>query len=219
MNDILEQYGKLLQEVDQWFESCLSRYPEMIVCHHGCSECCRGLFDITLLDALFLKLGFDLLPEAVQQSVQVRAAGRLDALTTNWPDFTRPWLLNHIPEEMWDSMMPEDDDTPCPLLSEQGACLVYAHRPMTCRLNGIPMIDTNGEELFDEWCNLNFSDCDPINLIDIRHPFNELFTQELLLFREMMRRIFGKAVYELDTIIPAAVFLDEDSIRMLRLPE
>jgi hypothetical protein len=116
-------------------------------------------------------------------------------------------------------MMPEEDETPCPLLSDQGSCLVYDFRPMTCRLNGIPLIDTNGEELFDEWCSLNFADIDPTVLEDIRHPFNDLFTQELLLFRELTLRIFGVAVNELDTIIPAAVFLDEKIIRMISLPE
>ncbi len=219
MNQILDQYGSLLKEVDTWFETCLARHADVIACHHGCSECCRGLFDITLLDALYLKRGFDQLPVTVQQSIQVKAAGRLHNLTVQWPNFTRPWTLNHIPEIQWDEMMPEEDETPCPLLSDQGTCLVYAYRPMTCRLNGIPMIDTNGEELFDEWCSLNFVDDDPIGLVDIRHPFNDLFTQELLLFRELMRRIFGRAVSELDTIIPAAVFLDGDSIAMIRLPE
>lgn len=219
MNDILDRYANLLQEVDGWFESCLARHSELIACHHGCSECCRGLFDITLLDALYLKRGFDRLPVSVQLAVQVKSAGRLDELSTSWPDFSRPWTLNHIPEDQWDLMMPEDDEMPCPLLSEQGACLVYDYRPMTCRLNGIPMIDTSGEELFDEWCSLNFVEKDPIGLVDIRHPFNDLFTQELLLFRELTRRLFGKAQSELDTIIPAAVFLDEKSISMIRLPE
>jgi Fe-S-cluster containining protein len=176
------------------------------------------LFDITLLDALYLKRGFDQLTVTVQQAVQIKAAGRLDDLAAAWPEFVRPWTLNHIPEIQWDAMMPEDDETPCPLLSDQGACLVYAYRPMTCRLNGIPLIDSSGEELFDEWCSLNFVDSDPIKLEHIRHPFNELFTQELLLFRELMRRIFGQAVNELDTIIPAAVFMDEGCIRQIRLP-
>jgi Fe-S-cluster containining protein len=219
MNDILDQYGELLLEVDKWFETCLAKHPESITCHHGCSECCRGLFDITLLDALFLKRGFDILPVDVQREVQVKAAGRLDQLTTTWPAFTRPWTLNHIAEEQWDAMMPEDDETPCPLLSDRGACLVYAYRPMTCRLNGIPIIDSSGEELFDEWCSLNFVESDPVSLVDIRHPFNELFTQELLLFRELMRRMFGVAMNELDTIIPAAVFFDSETVGLIRLAE
>jgi Fe-S-cluster containining protein len=219
MNDILDRYEELLGEVDGWFTACLARHSELIACRHGCSACCRGLFDITLLDALCLKRGFDRLPEPVRQELQLKAVAPLVELVEKWPEFVRPWILNGIPEEEWDEMMPEDDERPCPLLSAEGACLVYAQRPMTCRLNGIPMIDTSGEALFDEWCSLNFVDCDPLLLKGIRHSFNELFTQELLLFRELTRRLFGRAVNELDTIIPAAVFLDADTVGLIRLPE
>jgi Fe-S-cluster containining protein len=219
MNEILDRYESLLEEVDGWFATCLSRYSGLIACHQGCSACCRGLFDITLLDALLLKRGFDRLPRSVQQKIQVKAVAPLVELSGLWPEFTRPWTLNHIPEQFWDEMMPEEDETPCALLSADGACLVYEQRPMTCRLNGIPLIDTSGEELFDEWCSLNFTECDPLQLEGIRHAFNELFTQELLLFRELTRRLFGRAVSELDTIIPAAVFLDADTVSLIRLPE
>ncbi|MBL0226330.1 MAG: YkgJ family cysteine cluster protein [Geobacteraceae bacterium] len=219
MDDILDRYENLLGEVDTWFENCLSRHAGSIVCHQGCSECCRGLFDITLLDALCLKRGFDRLPITVQQSVQLKAVARLVELGDLWPEFVAPWTLNHIPEQIWDEMMPEEDETPCPLLSADGDCLVYAQRPMTCRLNGIPLIDSGGEEMFDEWCTLNFTECDPRELSDIRHDFKELFTRELLLFRELTRRLFGRAVSELDTIIPAAVFLDSSTVGRIRLPD
>jgi Fe-S-cluster containining protein len=218
MNEILDRYAVLLQEVDDWFAGCVERHSALIACHHGCSECCRGLFDITLLDALFLKRGFDRLAPEVQETLQIKAAGRLDALSRQWPEFIRPWTLNHIREELWDEIMPEDDESPCPVLSEQGACLLYSHRPMTCRLNGIPMIDVSGEKLFDEWCSLNFVDCDPASLEDLRYPFNELFTQELLLFRELMTRLFGRGFNELDTIIPAALFLDGETVALIRPP-
>ena len=219
VNDILDRYESLLGEVDGWFETCLSRHAGLIACRQGCSACCRGLFDITLLDAVCLKRGFDRLPVSVQQAVQLKAVAPLVELSEHWPEFARPWTLNHIPEELWDEMMPEEDERPCPLLSADGACLVYGQRPMTCRLNGIPLIDTGGEALFDEWCTLNFAGCDPMELVDIRHSFSELFTQELLLFRELTRRLFGRAVSELDTIIPAAVFLDAATLRLIRLPE
>ncbi|HEY4743431.1 MAG TPA: YkgJ family cysteine cluster protein [Desulfuromonadaceae bacterium] len=215
MQDILERYAALLGEVDRWFAGCLERHRDRIVCGQGCSACCRGLFDITLLDALFLRQGFDRLPDAVQQDIRLKAAARLDDITARWPAFTAPWILNPIPEEEWDAMMPDEDETPCVLLSAEGQCLVYDYRPMTCRLNGIPLIDTSGEELFDDWCTLNFTDHDPLAFEDLRHPFNDLFAQELLLFRELTRRLLGEAVSEMDTIIPAAVFLDEEMIRTM----
>jgi Fe-S-cluster containining protein len=208
VEDVFERYGSLLREVDLWFANCLAAHPARIACRRGCSACCRGLFDITLLDALYLRRGFDQLAEEVRDRLRLKAMARLEPITRRWPLFTSPWLLNPIPETDWDDIMPDDDETPCLLLSEEGGCLVYEHRPMTCRLNGIPLIDTGGEELFDEYCTLNFVDCDPLLLEELRHPFNTLFAQELLLFRELTGRLLGEPFNELDTLIPAAVLID-----------
>jgi Fe-S-cluster containining protein len=213
MKDLLERYGELLQEVDRWFSGCIRRHGDRIVCGRGCSACCRGLFDITILDALYLRSGIDALPEAVQQSLRLKAADRLASLTACKPSFVEPWILNRIPEEEWEELMPEADETPCLLLAEDGSCLVYGQRPMTCRLNGIPLFDISGEAVMDDWCTLNFNDVDPAQLEDIRHSFLDLFAQELLLFRELTRQLLGEAINELDTFIPAAVVLDTTMIK------
>ena len=212
MNNLLKRYGDLLCEVDAWFHGCVVRHPQQITCHAGCSSCCRGLFDITLLDALYLKFGVDQLEVSLHKSITAIAHERLKVLSDQFPEFSKPWLLNLIPEAEWDAIMPEEDETPCPLLSETGGCLVYAFRPMTCRLNGIPLIDASGEELFDEWCTLNFIREDPFKYEDLRFGFTELFAQELLLFREITRILTGKAINEIDTIIPAAIVLELDMV-------
>ena len=217
MNDLLERYGELLREVDRWFSGCIRRHGDRIACSRGCSACCRGLFDITILDALYLKSGIDALPEAVQHSLRMKASDRLASLTARNPAFVEPWILNRIPEEEWEELMPEAEETPCLLLGEDGTCLVYGQRPMTCRLNGIPLFDTSGEAIMDEWCTLNFRGVDVAALPeDIRHPFLDLFAQELLLFRDLTRRLLGEAINEMDTFIPAAVLLDAEKIRTLR---
>ena len=218
MDDLLDRYGELLREVDVWFAVCVERHPGLINCHQGCSECCRGLFDITLLDALYLKRGLDQLHKATRDNVCRKSAERLSEMSQRWPEFSDPWILNHISENQWDEMMPEEDETPCVLLSDSGSCLVYDYRPMTCRLNGIPLIDLSGDELFDDWCTLNFIGVDPVLLENIRHPFNDLFTQEQLLFRELTRRLSGRAINEVDTIIPAAVFMDRARLSSICLP-
>lgn len=208
MQELFERYAELLREVDRWFSSCMAAHGEHISCGHGCSECCRGLFDITALDALYLRSGFDQLPPDIRDAVRMKALTRIEQINARFPTVTPPWFLNHIPECEWDAIMPDDDETPCVLLSEQGSCLVYEHRPMTCRLHGIPMIDSSGEELFDEWCSLNFKDINPRRMASLRHPFRELFSQELLLFHELTRQLSGKTISELDTLIPAAIFMD-----------
>ena len=212
MEQLLERYGTLLGEVDVWFQRCHDLYPAHIACHNGCSACCRGLFDVTLLDALYLKRGFDRLPEAQKTVISAGAGQRLHQLSRINPAFGAPWLLNSIPEEEWDELMPEEDETPCLLLSPTGGCLAYDHRPMTCRLNGIPLIDISGEEMFDEWCTLNFTGDDPRHFDDIRFAFVDLFTRELILFQEMMELLTGRVRNEADLFIPAALVLDPPQV-------
>ena len=201
-----------MREVDGWFVDCTARHPHQITCHSGCSSCCRGLFDITLLDAFYLKLGFSRLDESRKYSIACTARERLKALSQQFPLFVAPWILNQISETEWDAIMPEEDEAPCPLLSESGECLVYEYRPMTCRLNGIPLIDVSGEELFDEWCTLNFISENPLKYEDLRFEFTDLFAQELLLFQELIRILTGKTISEVDTIIPAAILLELEMV-------
>ncbi|MEI7817131.1 MAG: YkgJ family cysteine cluster protein [Desulfuromonadales bacterium] len=208
MEELLNQYGVLLGEVDAWFGRCLEQHPDKIACCNGCSECCRGLFDITLLDAMYLRRGFDGLSEPLKTKIAAAASIRLKQLSRLNPAFVEPWLLNRIPEDEWDALMPEEDETPCLLLSEAGGCLVYAYRPMTCRLNGIPLIDTSGEELFDEWCTLNFSETDPRDLKDLRFGFTELFSRELHLFQELVCQLTGSPQNEIDLFIPSAIVMN-----------
>ncbi len=212
MNDLLDRYGALLREVDDWFQRCLDLYPDKIVCRNGCSECCRGLFDITLLDALYLKRAFDDLPDPQKTGLLQLASRRLEKLSSLNSAFVEPWLLNGIPESDWELLMPEEDETPCLLLSEAGGCLLYEFRPMTCRLNGIPLIDVSGEDLFDEWCSLNFTEEDPRTLPNLRFEFTDLFSRELILFQRLIHHLTGSIRNEVDLFIPAAVVMDRSKI-------
>jgi Fe-S-cluster containining protein len=210
MENILKKYAALLVSVDQWFAACVAHAGPEIACKTGCSECCRALFDITLLDALYLNSGFDRLDAEVKARVLGKAKERLLALQALWPDFDAPYILNFRPEEEWDILMPDDDETPCPLLGKDGKCLLYDFRPMTCRLHGLPLIDVSGELFYDEWCTLNFTRENPLVMVELRWEFNELFRKELVIFRELTFQLFKHRVNELDTFIPTALLIDFD---------
>ncbi|GAB7026084.1 YkgJ family cysteine cluster protein [Geotalea toluenoxydans] len=211
VDNILTLYGQLLSRVDAWFGRCLSAAPEDIHCSKGCSHCCRGLFDITLLDACFLKSGFDKLEQGVQYKVADRARSRLEAIRAIWPEFAPPFTLNHRSDEEWDKIMPNEDETPCVLLDENGRCLVYEHRPMTCRLHGLPLVDMGGEIMDPALCSLNFVGKEPISLPQIRFEFIRLFQDELSLFGVFTGELLKFQLNELDTVIPAAILLTFDA--------
>lgn len=205
MNAILSSYGELLQEVDDWFAACIKMYPENVNCKAGCSDCCRGLFDITVLDAMYLKQGFEKLEFSVRIALQKQAKARLSHCSSINQNFKEPWFLNQLSDSEQDELMPENDMTPCLLLSDNKECLVYQYRPMTCRLHGIPLFDIDGEPFSDEHCSLNFKDVNSELLLEIRHNFRSLFIQELDLFRQFTNKLYGYPLNEHDTIIPAAI--------------
>ncbi|MDT8444660.1 MAG: YkgJ family cysteine cluster protein, partial [Desulfuromonadales bacterium] len=112
-----------------------------------------------------------------------------------------------LPEEQW-RIMPEEDLNPCPLLDENGFCLVYMARPLICRLHGLPNIDVSGEDFDGTVCTLHAGN--PLNLPKrvLRWRFREVLTREVDLFREFARTLTGNPWSELDTFIPLALLAD-----------
>jgi len=208
MNYILACYGLLFQEVDDWFGHASGVAGSDVSCRKGCSACCKGLFDITLLDACYLASGFEKLDVLTKKTVLSRANGRLLSMQTLWPELTEPYILNYRPEADWDELMPDEDETPCVLLGDDGKCLVYDYRPMTCRLNGLPLVDISGEVFYEEWCTLNFTGRDPLAMKELRGQFRRFFTDELLLFQQLTNLLCKQQLNELDTFIPTALLID-----------
>lgn len=207
MQDILTEYRQLLRGIDGWFARCIELSGDQIACRQGCSACCRGLFEISLLDAALMQSGFALLAETVKEQVLVKAQHRVVDLQQRWPQFHPPYILNHLPHTAW-QQMPEDDMTPCPLLGADGGCLVYQSRPLTCRLHGLPNVDCSGESFSDDWCTLNFVDSNPLHKDELRYPFRDAFTREFELLGLFAQQVTGRQQLELDTFIPSGLLID-----------
>jgi Fe-S-cluster containining protein len=208
---IEKQYRSLLGQVDAWFNRCLESGGTALSCRGGCSACCRGLFDITLLDALLLKNAFLSLAPATREGVLQRCHPRLAELRQRWPGLQPPYLLNALPDHEW-TEMPEDDETPCPLLDAEGFCLVYNSRPLTCRLHGLPNIDSSGEDFEGTTCTLHKGS--PLDLPEeiLRWRFRDVFNEEIAIFRKFTEQLTGTAYSEIDTFIPLALLADYDNV-------
>jgi len=204
---ILAEYQSLLNTVDTWFARCKAACGAQIQCAAGCSACCRGLFDISLLDAFLLQTGFRRLSPERQKTIRAKSEERLRQLQADWPELRQPYLLNHLPDELW-TEMPEDDQIPCPLLGEDGACLVYEYRPMICRTHGLPNIDDSGESFSDLYCTLNFVGIDPLSLEKLRWSFRRVYAQEFDLLALFNQQLIGSPLRETDTFIPLALLID-----------
>ena len=209
-DNILSRYIELLAGIDRWFNRCQSTFPAEIRCGQGCSGCCRGLFDVTLLDAWLVRHGFLQLNPESQERIRLAAEARVNAMRSHWPEFSPPYILNGRPDDEWELLMPDDDETPCVFLDDSGRCLIYEHRPMTCRLHGLPLVDLSGEVMHEEWCTENFVASDPLKISGLRGHFISQFRTEVSFMVELTTELFGHGVGELDTFIPLAVLVDYD---------
>ena len=140
--------------IDDWFKQIRQKYSGQMQCGKGCTACCHGLFDISLADAADVAKGLQSLSPEVQQRVYAKAAALHSAIHDAMPELSQPTLFSEDDPRI-DAIVEGANSPPCPCLGDQGECLIYEHRPLSCRLEGVPMIDTR-DGLFGDWCELNF---------------------------------------------------------------
>jgi Fe-S-cluster containining protein len=153
----LETYRKTGQEVDRWFQAQQARRSSEMQCGKSCTMCCHGLFSIGIPDALELTLGIAMLePEARSQAKQ-RALDMAERIHDIEPSVGEITLFPSSDDPRIDRIIEGLDQVPCPLLGARGECVVYTHRPMACRVEGLPLVDAR-DRLLGEWCELNFAE-------------------------------------------------------------
>jgi Fe-S-cluster containining protein len=155
MTDFLDRYRRLLAGVDAWFGRVALRFPLKVACRRGCCECCHGLFDVTPLDAALLAEGVAAMPADARGGVRARARAVLEKAAALEPRLAGKPDLAGLSDGAIDALCDAAGNVPCPLLDPDGACLLYADRPMVCRLNGIVLVDLKGRVVNPEGCPLN----------------------------------------------------------------
>ena len=101
---------KKLKEIYERFESDAQEYKQHAICKIGCTYCCSdvGNVDINTLEGLVIQEWIKRLPHSLKGQIQKKLAE------------------NKRDKE-------EQNIVPCPLLNEDGTCLIYDIRPFSCR--------------------------------------------------------------------------------------
>ena len=115
--DLEKEIEQLFQHMDEDYDRTARRLG--FECR-GCEDnCCRTYFHhYTLMELLYLKTGLAILTESQQRSILDRAR-QADRQIASLERLGEPVRVM------------------CPL-NEKGRCVLYARRPMICRLHGIP---------------------------------------------------------------------------------
>lgn len=131
--------SRLMARCDQWFERARASLLGNLPCRRGCSRCCIGPFAITRLDATVLQRGRDSLAPSVRLAIESSARSQVAAFEAAFPRLKEDAALDGWSDREVDGLVERFRTLPCPALAEDGSCRVYAFRPMTCRMMGIPV--------------------------------------------------------------------------------
>ena len=133
-----EARQRLFRTAEQWFDRGRAALLDAIPCRRGCSRCCIGPFAITILDHHELQHGLAGLPSHQREEIASRASAQIANIEQRFPRLAASPYLDQWTSSDVDALVTAFADVPCPALDEDGSCLVYAHRPLTCRMMGLP---------------------------------------------------------------------------------
>lgn len=149
-HQLLASYASSWQEGAQ-------RAGRWLRCARGCFSCCVGMFEITALDAWRLARGLAQLARQhpqVAEGIRARAQAQWALLEKDFPGNPGTGALGEE-DQAREAFCRRFAHLPCPLLDpKSSSCLLYQHRPLSCRSFGLPC-RIGGEELPP--CPLNFS--------------------------------------------------------------
>lgn len=137
---VFARYEALAAEADALFARVADVCPGMLPCAPGCGDCCHALFDLTFVEALYLNDRFrKAFPAGPGREAVLDRANRADRALCKrkrqaFREDARGVDTAVILEEL------ARERVRCPLLDAEDRCLLYAARPITCRLYGAPLL-------------------------------------------------------------------------------
>ncbi len=143
LDSVFTAYENLVAEVDSVFARVADMYPDCMACKPTCSDCCYAMFDLSLVEAMYLNIkfqeNFDFGPQ--RSSILNRAAVVDRKLTKVKRNYFREFRDGGGSDTARNTVLEEAsrERMRCPLL-EDDRCLLYPYRPITCRLYGIPAV-------------------------------------------------------------------------------
>ncbi|MCF8032437.1 MAG: YkgJ family cysteine cluster protein [Desulfarculaceae bacterium] len=127
---------QLWSQADQAFAQVAQAFAKEVRCGSGCDDCCHAVFDLTPAEVLGLALAFRALPRAERRE----ALRRAEKAAAEFDQIAKAALSQPEQERLTTFSRAR---IACPLLVK-GRCLLYAVRPLTCRIYGVPVAAAGG---------------------------------------------------------------------------
>ncbi|MCD4763086.1 MAG: YkgJ family cysteine cluster protein [Desulfobacterales bacterium] len=194
-----KQYEEVLATADKVFERVKSEHPECVKCKTTCSDCCNALFDLYLIEALYINDKFNKKFKDGERERIVEKSNTADRTIHKLKRKAYKDLESGKDENEILSKMAEER-VRCPLLNDDDMCDLYEYRPITCRLYGIP-ISIGGAS---HTCGLSaFAEGKQYPTVNLEKIQNKLYEISV----ELVKEIKSRHVKLADVIVPLSMAL------------
>lgn len=133
-----KKYEAIVAKVDEAFRRISDAHPEEVACKAGCTDCCYALFDLTLIEAMYLNHHFNATFSGDARDALLEKANRADR------------KIYKLKKDAYKATQEGKDEQTvveeiarqrigCPLLNADSRCDLYPHRPVACRIYGVPL--------------------------------------------------------------------------------
>lgn len=194
-----KRYEALVSLAERTFERMCSEYPQCVSCKIGCADCCYALFDLTLIEALYLNHKFN---ERYQGAEREALLGKANDADRRVARIKRRAFSALQAGKSEDEILEELGRlrVRCPLLNQQSMCDLYEFRPLTCRFYGIPTAIAGAGHT----CGLSgFEKGEPYPTVNL-----DVIHQQLQqLSAELVRDMGSKFIKLADLLVPLSMAL------------
>lgn len=132
-NDLFQSYELVADRAEASFQEMHKAHGTCIKCEPHCSDCCYAVFGLFLIEAGYIKGHFDKLQEEDKSAALSRSEQAERSL-----ERLQNMLREHEGDSQMQAYIMSRERVPCPLLNGNQECILYLHRPITCRVYGIP---------------------------------------------------------------------------------
>ena len=196
------KYEALVHIVDAVFERVKKEYPKEVFCREKCSDCCYAIFDLTLIEALYLKDKFLKSFSGKSKTEIIEIADKTDrALVKLKRDAFKQVKAGKDQLEIVGQMSMER--IRCPLLGENNLCVMYEHRPITCRIYGIPTSTAGVSHICGR---TNFVQGKPYPTLNM----DKIYSRLQLMSAELIKDINSENIRMHEMLIPVSMALVTD---------
>lgn len=194
-----KQYEEVQVMADKVFERVQDENSECVKCKTKCSDCCNALFDLYLIEALYINDKFNKKFKGSEREQLIERSNIADRTIYKLKRKVYKELESGKNENEILSKMAEER-VRCPLLNDEKKCDLYEYRPITCRLYGIPIAiggvaHTCGFSAFAKG-----KQYPTVNMEKIQNKLYEIST-------ELVKKIKSKNVELADVLVPVSMAL------------